>query len=492
MDRTFVLQPAWNALQRNVGRYGGGVIVLAPVGPLIAAIITLSLLVNPPWGLDGGDLILVSLAFGFGGWAVLAIVGAGRATVRTANSRVYHDLANAVSWLDSTLARIDRPDTPAIADEVDRLRAEVYEVRAILRVYPMYDLPASRRPSPQTVGVEASAFKGEVHWLLGTAYNELYRRIHLIEADLLLLCPSEELLSFAVEDYFRLADSQVNRHELWQYQIERAIAMLGEDPREHFHRPVPGRITVPLAGATVDVAGLTGARFLLREVRTAVDEFRDSSFEGLVRLRGRTTWTLFAASLTVYISLITAALCGVDSKLLVGAGAFFITGVLVGLLNRMLTEQQLASDIEDYGLSTVRLFQTIVISGIAAVLGVVVATYGVYAVDQASVVPAVPDTARPNTPTLVTAPPVTPAATVTATATATPTSPGGDATAGQRGETQAPALSEIFDLGRYPVLLLVAAAFAVTPGLVLRRLEASSTSLKQEIKSIEPGSRSST
>jgi hypothetical protein len=166
----------------------------------------------------------------------------------------------------------------------------------------------------------------------------------------------------------------------------------------------------------------------------------------LVRLRGRTMWTLFAASLTVLVALIVAALCEVEGKLLVGAGAFFLTGVLVGLLNRMLTEQQLASDIEDYGLSTMRLFQTIVISGIAAVLGVVLATYGLYSLDQSGVLPS-----------------------------------------GGGSETAVPKLPDVFSLDKSPGLVLIAAAFAFAPGRVLQRLDASAASLKQEIKSIEPG-----
>ncbi len=524
-----------SALKSLRGRFGGALVVLAPIGPLLPAVITTCWVARPAdWGLGTGQNVLVALGFGIVAWGLLALLSSGRATVRTANSRVYHDLANAVSWLDSTLERLEQEHEHKhksvcggnCVKELNRLRLEIYEVRAVLHVYPVfraqverierhvqrrlirlrsfltketvdetrlyYLAPAGFLPDPRDVMAEASAFDGEVHWLLGTAYNELYHRLHLIEADLLLLCPVEELKAYALEDYFRLAGSQISGRELWQYQIERAVSMLGEDPYTFFHRPGPSaasrgtrrpdsvlirpstrsrmarfasrvRRVCPSGRAQGNLASVADptegnsvtARFLLREVRTAVDEFRDSSFEGLVRLRGRTMWTLFAASCTVYIALALAALLGADSQLVVGAGALFLIGVAVGLLNRLLTEQELGSDVEDYGLSTVRLFQTIVISGIAAVVGVVMATYGAYLIDQSDILSIQGDTTgAENAP-----------------------------------QISVPKLRDVFDVDSSPALLLVAAAFALAPGKLLNRLEASANNLKQEIKSIEPGSR---
>ena len=99
---------------------------------------------------------------------------------------------------------------------------------------------------------------------------------------------------------------------------------------------------------------------------------------------------------------------------------------------------------EDYGLRRVRLYQTPLFCGVAAVGGVVV------------------------TAMLLA---LTPVATGS----------------GEKAAAQPPPLAKIFDLGSYPVNILIAAVFGLTPSLLISRLHAASEQYKRDLKSTEAG-----
>ena len=161
-----------------------------------------------------------------------------------------------------------------------------------------------------------------------------------------------------------------------------------------------------------------------------LNSYRDDLFERFVRIRN----AMFAA--LVYVGLVAVgvlalAVIALPRRLddaVIAAMAYYLVGALVGLFAELYgaSRGQHRGAVHDYGLAFVRLLTVPVLSGIAAVLGVVVTRLA------------------------------------GAAATDVP-------------------LTDIFALEEYPLGVLVAAIFGLTPGLLLERLRTETNEYKQEL-----------
>ena len=111
-------------------------------------------------------------------------------------------------------------------------------------------------------------------------------------------------------------------------------------------------------------------RSILREVRHALNEFRDSRWEAIVRVRNQFVCTMILTGLTMYVLLEFTILAGVPQAAIIAATAFYLVGALVGLFGRLYNESQTSNSIDDYRLALARTVATPLFSGIAAVGGV--------------------------------------------------------------------------------------------------------------------------
>ncbi len=121
------------------------------------------------------------------------------------------------------------------------------------------------------------------------------------------------------------------------------------------------------------------ARNALHEARRAFNDFRDDRWDGILHLRDQLIKGLVAAEVVTYalLSLIIANLSSMSienfrsgqSAFIVGV-AFYIVGSMLGLFGRFFGESDLAGLNADYSLSLVRLFATPIFSGLAGVCGV--------------------------------------------------------------------------------------------------------------------------
>jgi hypothetical protein len=147
---------------------------------------------------------------------------------------------------------------------------------------------------------------------------------------------------------------------------------------------------------------------------------------------------------------------------IVAAGAFYLVGAIVGLFNRLYSESGEGAAIEDYGLSWARLLLTPVLSGLAAVGGVLITAMLIGVVNGSILMP------RPGPPG------------------AEPAQPP-PAAASQPAEPARP--DAIFSLDRYPFGLVVAAVFGLTPGLLIRRLKSEGEIYKDDLQRSEAKAR---
>lgn len=112
------------------------------------------------------------------------------------------------------------------------------------------------------------------------------------------------------------------------------------------------------------------SRATLRVVMHAINDFRDSRRAEMIRARNRLLLTIFVTSLLAYGIEIVVLLAGAPPSSLIAAILFFLVGATVGLLDRLRREARSSSAMDDYGLFEARLLHTPLLSGLAAVGGV--------------------------------------------------------------------------------------------------------------------------
>jgi len=179
------------------------------------------------------------------------------------------------------------------------------------------------------------------------------------------------------------------------------------------------------------VSSIEAARKVLREVRYNVNVFRDSTWNGLVTLRNQTMAALLVIQLTTLALLALAILMGADKKNVAAAALYFLVGALFGVFNRLYAESQADTAVDDYGLATARLLTLPAVAGLAGLGGVLFVS-------------------------LV------------------------------ANDAKTADLASHFEFQQHPLQLLVAAAFGVTPGVLVKNLATKAQTYQSDIKSTEP------
>jgi hypothetical protein len=209
------------------------------------------------------------------------------------------------------------------------------------------------------------------------------------------------------------------------------------------------------------------ARAVLREVRYVINRFRDDRWEGLVRARSQLANTVAFTGLVTYVVLALAIIMSVPRHTVLAATTFFLVGAIVGLFNRLRLDSNADSiSEEDYGLARMRLFQTPLFSGLAAIAGVILVAMLPVLINANILQPEGETTPTGGTPTV--------------TATPLPS----DATAPTLAE-KPPRLEDIFNLEKNAFGLIIAATFGLTPTLVTTALQKQVEKLRDDLKSTD-------
>jgi hypothetical protein len=224
-------------------------------------------------------------------------------------------------------------------------------------------------------------------------------------------------------------------------------------------RPVPA---LPAASAIAGTPAADGtvaaslvlthaeAREALREVRFAINDYRDDIMDSFALGRNKLIWTFLGVALTTYALVGLGLLFGIPKTALVSVSVLYLVASLVGLFNRLRLESSRSSTVEDYGLYLARLVTGALLSGLAGVAGV-------YLIAQA------PAFLGPLTET--------------ASTTTTTTVPA------------ARNLAEVYDLTSNQLALLVAAVFGLAPGALTSRLQQQVDRLERDLQRSEPATK---
>jgi hypothetical protein len=275
-------------------------------------------------------------------------------------------------------------------------------------------------------------------WTTGSGYVDVVRRLHRADEALIEFDFVANVQAGASADDSRIDGSRIGGSRQLLARIAASVKRLEQDPWD--------------ARARVDLA----------HVREAVDDYRDSRRASLVRQRASMTASAILMAVGGYALLGIAMFVGASRSQIVAATVFYLVGATIGLFSELQAAMGRAAATEDYGVSRARLYLTPIFSGVAAIGGVV-ATAMLLA--------------------------VTPGPVNTGVGTTAATTMEGPATgAAQSASTQPeppPRLGQIFDLSRYPLNVLIAAVFGLTPTLLTTRLRAAAERYKTDLRSTE-------
>ncbi len=333
-------------------------------------------------------------------WLPVAVVYSPMTRPERAKPRSYGDLKNLVGLLRTKCQSGSKDGTPA--------RATAYaEADAHLGF------------------VEEKLDSAGMEWVNGSGYMVVWQRAHRAEETLVGGADEAELYAEALKDELQLDGSTIPNRK----RLEDLVA-----DAKRFFQPAPHNGGAGSGGSPV-LQELDAVRIRLKEVRHTINEFRDTTWNGLLQLRNQTMSVLILTEIATFILLGVAVLGGASPPVILAAVAFFLVGASVGLFNRLYQQAHADTAVEDYGLTTVGLLSLPVYSGLAGIGGVMLFSLG----SQPSVAPGA-------------------------------------------------GLEHVFDLRANSTGLVVAAVFGVAPGLLLRRLGELAESYKRDLRSTNPSS----
>jgi hypothetical protein len=409
---TLLFRRAARSAQGALALTAGPAAPWAPIFATIATIVALFLLEDPT--ADETRRIAVAIGFGLGlvAWVVAVWDVTFRSKPRTVNARAFSDLMEKYRSAQARFerARDDDPKAPPVIEAERHLTW----VRAELGI----SQPPSSEMEPALAAHERST-QGGVDWASGYAYVNVWMALHRAEEALLLVADHDELAAVVLHDRLRTSGSRLT-HLVEKVRRARRESLI----------PAPDRATKMDSerAYAIDVTA----------VRQAINEFRDSRWDGLARARNRLNYTSLITAWTAYLVMVVAVALDAPREAIGAGGVFFLVGALIGLFAQLRADAQTDEAVEDFGLAAARLRQTVIASGLAAVGGVLI------------------------------------------------TAMVADATALQRGEAP-PGLSDVFTVSANPAQLLVAAVFGLSPQLLIERLTASADRYRRDLTQTSTG-----
>ena len=439
------------------GSMVGSLMSLAIWIPAVTAVATVAIRLSVREGWPRQYAAVLGILIAIIVWVVAARLMRGLAAVDLANGNSHAEMSQRV--LDATTALATAPQP---ADEAGRtMLASAPQAADDVARTARREAETELAELEKILGVGSAAGSGAVdaRWAAGWGYIDAWRRINRIEESLLLIQPEPVVVAKAFEDRSRLSGSGMQGADELSAAIRLAVRTLSPNADPFF-------ATTLQAAVREAPADKAQARAILARVRHAINEYRNDRWDGIVRARNQIAQSTLFTGFTAYALLVVGLLRDASDDVVAGASAYYLVGGIVGLFSRLRTDAEANSAVEDYGLSKVRLIATPLISGLAAVSGVVLTA--LLAGSALGSILAPPTTAAPS--------PAVSAA--TPTPAATPAGPGAIAL---------PPLADIFNVPQYPIGLVIAAVFGLTPGLLVSQLQRQAERYKQDLQRSEPG-----
>jgi hypothetical protein len=328
----------------------------------------------------------------------------------------------------------------AHAEAYDRIRTRLRELSAWAASTTRTDPTATKALASATEQLKdvektlTSHGRVDTRWVMSTGYIGVWRTLHQTEAEMFQFADDDFLVRESTRDALRLDGSEIPQRLAISGRLKAALTTVSPMAAANLDGGQAAAGATPYPAATVQ--GL-GSRAVLSEIHRAVSEYRDDLRSGIVRHRNASAAATILFGFVTYALLALAISRGASPGALSAALAFFLSGAVIGLFGRLWSDTQNQSVEDDYGLSIVRLVQTPLFSGLAALVAIVVFPL-LYANSVGDALKF------------------------------------GDADAGR-------VLENAFNLMSFPFGLVLALIFGLSPGLLLDRLHQSAEDYKQEL-----------
>ena len=328
-------------------RYFGALVLLAAIIPLpfLAALITIIVYLSPSsfqWLGASAMVIILGLIITLVLWLLLAIPCRSFATAKGGKPSDFASLQRTAGVLKEQLGIVKSER----ATQDTEYKAAIADIESNRKNY--YDmLNCNGLP-----------------WVSCTGYVSMWDRINKIDEAMIGVLPCQTVIESANYDELSLTDSGVPGSNDLLTLLDEAIATLSSDPTS------PSAVN----NGQVSQQSEQKARANIRKVKSALHKFTNERWDGLVRARNQLMVTAFLTTFFTYILVIIAILANVPRMNTIDAMVFYFLGAIVGLFGRLFDERNADTVMDDYGLSMARIIVTPLISGLAALVGVLFVT----------------------------------------------------------------------------------------------------------------------
>jgi hypothetical protein len=353
--------------------------------PIVAAVITvISYILMQSW-----YAILWGSAGTCGFWLLIAIPLSHFVSASGANRRSYDLLMSELAQLKTRLEALKQ------LQKEPGQQLPKYSQIALAEVEAGYS----------TLQESLNSTPSNLRWVSGIGYLDAWATLHQAEEALIEVEPINMVLENALYDARRIEKSTIgntdelldqlmqavkdldpaamvyfkehqptrintNLQDALQYQtrgieqIARALKTVHPNTDIDFHEPAPS-VTPQLP----DEETQARARVALREIRHTINDFRDTSWDGLLRVRNHLMFAMTLTGLVTYILLCLVIMIRVPASAIIAASIFYIIGAIAGMFGRFYREANARAAVDDYGLTVMRLFATPLLSGLAGIGG---------------------------------------------------------------------------------------------------------------------------
>jgi len=337
--------------------YLAGILLMSPLSTWILAIVTvIAYVVASAGGTPDLDTrvrcIYVSIASAMAFTAAAAFVGRSVAQRSRAQAHVYDELRDRRSQLRDRHTRL--LETRGMV-----------EVGRLVQFDTLCLEAETRLAAAECDLCDPLTGRAALRWARATGYSNILRTLHRVEEVILAAQPDEAVLGDAFNDYLVLTGSSIAQRETLIANLRAATYAIDAVAADAFFNPTGPRM-VPSAGAPSKLV----AREVLREIRFAINDYRDSRVDRQIGTRNSLVFVMLAGAGVTYLTLGVAILAGVSTVALLSASVYFLVAALAGLLNRLRIESARTTAVEDYGLSIARLTAAPLLSGLAGIGGV--------------------------------------------------------------------------------------------------------------------------
>ena len=385
--------PEINDDHKSTGSYLGGLVLVAGTTPLffLAALLTVIIYYSPlpssspiQWLGPSDIVIILGLISTFILWLLLALLCRRFATAKRGRPSAYDLLKTEYTVLKNRLDAADQAAQEGGQSATHKVQENVELIKAgeIARA----DIRSNLRDFVTTLNRDG------LSWVLYTGYVSMWDRLNKAGEAMIDLLPTQTIIEGAIYDKLRLHKSAVPEWENLEKNLDNDINFLLSHENEKVKNGKEGDAEAHQGGAAgkpkasqdkEKPKSKNEAIGDIRNTRSAINKYNNERWGQLVRARNRLLGIAFLAAFFIYFILVIALLVPLvpisasRPNIIENAIVFFLVGAIVGLFYRLYSEwsvKDTVSEEDDYGLTMARVIVIPLVSGLAALVGILLLT----------------------------------------------------------------------------------------------------------------------